>query len=363
MPLTSASLPHFLVGRGLISLDSVVDGDLMIVESNSRNRNFKVIRKHSPGFFVKEAQQWKEGATGLLQREASCYWLAVNEPGFKSLASLVPAYKLYDPKRYILVMELLPDGENLGEYHRRLGAFPLGVAARLGEVIGTYHHDITLKAAERASSADFPRKVPWILSAHRLDNSPMQTLGGANQQILNIINQYADFHRYLDALREQWRFDSFIHGDMKWENCIVYSQNGELQVKAIDWETADFGDACWDVGAILQAYLTFWIMSLPVRGDVPADQYLAQAPYSIEAMQPAIRAFWLAYGRRQGLSEVEWQDVLHRSMGYGAARMLQTAFESMYYSPRITVNALSLLQVSLNILSDTKGAVRDLLNL
>jgi hypothetical protein len=80
-------------------------------------------------------------------------------------------------------------------------------------------------------------------------------------------------------------------------------------------------------------------------------------------MQPAIRAFWLAYLQTRPMSDAERQDTLVRSAGYGAARMLQTAFEYMYYTPQITPNALALLQVSLNILTDPRGAARELLNL
>jgi thiamine kinase-like enzyme len=270
---------------------------------------------------------------------------------------------LFDAPRNILVTELLPEGENLSEYHRRLGQFPLQVAARLGDLIGAYHRQIKPSSTDAAQGSVFTRTVPWILSAHQLANSPVQTMGGASQQIMGIINRYADFHQYLDTLRTQWRTDCFMHGDMKWENCIVYPQNGGVEVKIVDWETADFGDACWDVGAIFQAYLTFWIMSIPIQGEMSPDQFLQLAPYPIEAMQPAIRAFWLAYLQARPLSEAERRDVLVRSAGYGAARMLQTAFEYMYYSPQITMNALALLQVSLNILSDPRVAARELLNL
>jgi aminoglycoside phosphotransferase (APT) family kinase protein len=244
-----------------------------------------------------------------------------------------------------------------------LGTFPVSLAVCLGEAIGTYHQTVTLSAVNHADAALFPRTVPWILSAHRHDQAPPQSLVRANQQILAIIHQYADFHKHLDALHEAWQFDTFIHGDMKWENCIVHPVNGEPQVRIVDWETADFGDACWDLGAIFQAYLTYWIMSIPVQGKLPPFEYVSKAPFPLEAMQPALGAFWLAYVRTRGIAETEQAEMLQRSMNYGAARMLQTAFEYMYYSPQITANALSLLQVSLNILSDTGNAVQDLLNL
>lgn len=362
MILTADSLAYYLLERGLISTASAVDGDLLIVDSTSRNRNFKVIRKHQPGYFVKQIQPADPQAGGFLQREASCYWRASHDPDFSSLAPLVPAFHLYDSRRQILVVELLQSGANLAEYHRRLGVFPLPVAARIGELLATYH-SISLSTVEISSATPFPRTVPWILSAHQLAGSPLQTIGGANTQILSLIHRYSDFHGHLDALREQWRFDCFIHGDMKWENCIVSAHAGDMQVKLIDWETADVGDAAWDVGAIFQAYLTFWIMSIPIRSDASLDQLLELAPYPIEAMQPAIRAFWMAYAERRQLAAGQRRELLTRSAGYAAARMLQTAYEYMYYSPQVTLNALALLQVSLNILADPSSAVSELLSL
>lgn len=363
MMLTADSLAFYLLERGLIDAASAVDGDLLIVDSTSRNRNFKVIRRRQPGYFVKQMQQWDPQSIGFLQREASCYWGAANDAGFNALAPLVPKYYLYDSRRQVLVVELITNGENFAAYHRRLGSFPLQAAARLGEIIGTYHHEVRPGATENAGAMAFPRAVPWILSAHQLGASPFQTPGAANAQILGIINHYPDFHKYLDALREQWHSDTFTHGDMKWENCIVYDKEGTLEVKLVDWETADFGDACWDVGAIFQAYLTFWIMSIPVRADLSPAQLLELAPYPIESMQPALRAFWLAYIRAAQPAGPEQREMLVRSAGYAAARMLQTAYEYMYASPNITLNALVLLQVSLNILTDTPAAVKELLSL
>jgi hypothetical protein len=55
--------------------------------------------------------------------------------------------------------------------------------------------------------------------------------------------------------------------------------------------------------------------------------------------------------------------LLTLSMKFGAARMIQTAYEYMQYSPQISPNALCLLQVSFNILKTPSQAVTDLLGL
>jgi aminoglycoside phosphotransferase (APT) family kinase protein len=362
MTLTDRTVLHYLLERGLLTAESVVDGDLLVVDVSSRHHNFRVAPGVGPGYFVKQARRRDPQSIRFLEREANCYRLAEYDPAFSALAAVVPGYRLYDEGRHILVVELLPEGGSLAEYHRRLEVFPLQVAARLGEAMGAYHQ-IDVAAVDAAGQAQFPRKIPWILSAHRPSVPSGRSLRGANQQVMGIISQFPEFGEHLDALREQWQSDRFMHGDIKWENCMVYQPNGEPEIRIVDWETADVGDAGWDVGAVFQAYLTFWIMAIPIARDASPDKFLELAPYPIEAMQPAIRAFWDAYRQVVQLTAGEGRRLLVRSAGYAAARMLQTAYEYMYHSPQITTNALALLQVSQNMMVDATGAVGDLLGL
>src|SRR5262249_55187553 len=132
-------------------------------------------------------------------------------------------------------------------------------------------------------------------------------------------------------------------------------------LKVIDWEMADLGDVCWDVGAIFQAYLSFWISSIPSAGEAPTPELISRAQYPLEEMQPAIRAFWESYA--ESFEEAKRQELLERSMKYGAARMIQTAYEWMYYSQQVSASTLYLLQVSMNILKSPTEAIRSLLGL
>jgi hypothetical protein len=356
MILSASNLLYYLLERGLVSAESVVDGDYLVVESSSRNRNFKVQRQRASGYFVKQVQQAEPQAITLLQREATAYWLAQNRPDFAPLRAVTPTFHGYDPAHHVLIVDLLDAGENLSEHHRRLGAFPIDVAARLGQTLAHYH-------GVQPTETHFPKTVPWILSAHQMAQTPLSSNGNANDQVLAIIRQFGDFHGVLDRLRTQWRTDTFIHGDMKWENCLIAGQNGQTTFKVIDWETADIGDAAWDVGAIFQAYLTFWIMSVPLDAQTPFAAAVERAQYPIEAMQPAIRAFWHAYGDARRLNARRRQELALRSVQYGATRMLQTAYEYMYYSPHITGHGLALLQLGLNTLTEPAATLTDLLGI
>lgn len=366
MLITRQNVTHYLLERNLITMDSVVDGDLMVVDMSRRNRNFKVIRMHHPSYFVKQIQNWDPQDIAALQREATCYWLAQNEADFAPLAVLMPQYHFYDAMRHVLIVDLLPDGENLSEYHRRLGKFPVDVATRLGQVLGTYHRQVGLDRNSRPQYSVFPKMVPWILSIHHHRADQFNAPSAANWQLLSIVQKYPEFQQTLDTLRDQWQTNSLIHGDMKWDNCIIFAQPGQdhpLQLKVVDWELSDFGDACWDVGAIFQAYLSFWILSMPITRDVSPEQFIEKAPYPLEEMQPAIQEFWKTYVKTRQGGDSGADELLERSVKYGAARMIQTVYEYMQYSPQLSPNALALLQVSLNILTRPHEAISDLLGL
>jgi hypothetical protein len=366
MVITPNNICYYLLERGLITAESVVDGDFMVVDVTRRNRNFKIIRRQQQNFFIKQIQDWDPQAIASLQCEATCYWLAQNNVQLASLASLMPAYYLYDPARHILITELLPEGENLSEYHRRLGRFPVELAATIGRALGSYHRDGVNKLQDDVQNAHFPKRTPWILTINQQNPQLFNALSAANSQLFNIIQTYPEFAQVLEELRGQWQFDSLIHGDMKWDNCVVYRVEGQTEktgFRIVDWELADMGDSRWDVGAIIQAYLTFWIMSIPENSEMSPAQFVELAQYPLEGMQPAIHAFWNAYLETLQVEGPKAQNLLESCVKYGAARMIQTAYEYMQYQPQITVSALYLLQVSLNILKSPKEAIDHLLAL
>ncbi|OLD28657.1 MAG: hypothetical protein AUJ04_01025 [Acidobacteria bacterium 13_1_40CM_3_55_6] len=364
--ITSNNICYYLIDRGLVDPASVVEGDFMVVETTRRNRNFKVIRRNHPSFFVKQIQNWDPQTVATLQCEATCYWLAHSNPEMGALAALMPNYYFYDPGRHVLITQLLKDGENISEYHRRLNQFPESIAAQLGRALGTYHSETLSKLGDGPGNSVFSKRVPWILSINQQEAHLFQALSAANSQLFSIVRSYPEFNETLDELRDKWRFDSLIHGDMKWDNLVVSvaEENGKGEsVKIVDWELADIGDARWDVGAILQSYLSFWILSIPPNAEANAEQLERLAQYPLEPMQPAIRAFWKTYIATRQIGNEEGRQLLESCVKFGAARMIQTAYEYMQYSPQISASALYLLQVSLNTLKSPKEAISDLLSL
>jgi len=135
------------------------------------------------------------------------------------------------------------------------------------------------------------------------------------------------------------------------------------RLKIVDWELARLGDPCWDVGSVFANYLSFWLFSIPITGEDPPDRFMDLARYPLERMQPAIRSFWQSYVRTMELDAATSDDWLLCAVKYGAARLVQTAYEQMQMSIHLTGNVVCLLQLSLNILQRPREAMVHLLGL
>ena len=360
MHLTAANLVHFLMGRGLVDASEVVAGNVTILDSSRRNRNFKMIRNGATGLFVKQMREMQADAMLTLKREAACYELARDDP---ALSRLMPRLIRYDATRHVLIIELLPDAESLADYHARQKAFPPEIGRMLGEGLGLYHAQAGTLLESKELQALFARQVPVILRLESGGHAALGQFGHIGPAISSLIQQQKEFQTLLDALGADWRFDSLIHGDMKWDNVLVFpAEDSGLDFRIVDWEMADFGDAAWDVGAVLQSFLAVWIQSMPIASGLPPEAYIGMAAQPLETMRPVLRAFWDAYARTRGFAEDQQKCELERCMSFAAARLVWAAVEQRLYTPHLDPAAAALLQVSLNVLKDPARAVKELLD-
>jgi hypothetical protein len=359
MHLHAANLAYFLIDRALLDPTEIVDGRLSIVDASRRNRNFKVIRQGVPGLFVKQMRDMQTDAMLTLKREATCYELARDIP---ALARIMPRLIQYDELRHTLVMELLPEAESLLAYHMRNKSFPLEVGQMLGEGLGLYHTSAGALLENDRLKVLLSRQTPVILSLNKGGHAMLGHFGRIGPAISAILQQHRDFESLLAGLGAEWRFDSLIHGDMKWDNVLVFPVGKTMDFRIADWEMADFGDAAWDVGAILQSFLTTWILSMPIGSGLPPEAYIGMAAQPLEGMRPVLKAFWRVYAETRGFDGRKQRQELERCMRFGAARLVWSAVEQRMYVAQVDPAAAALLQVGLNILKDPLRAVQELLD-
>ena len=347
MILTTRNLSTYLLSRGLLSYQSIVDGDLIISDASHRNRAFRVLRSAQPGYFVKQIRQWDPVSITGWEREDTCYRRL-------SSSGILPKHHASDVESHILVLELVPGSETLSEYHRRLASCPVAIGRKQGTALSALHR------ATQGKEDD--GKIPWILSVHETKPEFFDSLSPANARLLEIVQGYPEYCDLLTALRRDWQPCCLIHGDVKWDNFLIRAGEGhESDVLVVDWEMAGFGDPCWDAGSVFQSYLNFWIYSMPFHETMQADALTRRAQYPLEQMQPAIRGFWESYASGMGFDSRTSRAMLERSARCGAARMIQSAYEMMAQWQQMLPTGAAMLQTSFNVLTRPAEAVRDLL--
>ena len=179
-------------------------------------------------------------------------------------------------------------------------------------------------------------------------------------RLIEQVREYTQLSQDLDALASSWRSDTFIHGDIKFENSIIpdarptsdlsSSDTGE-QLKLVDWELADVGEPCWDVGSVFQAYLSLCLRAAPAHRNLSLRDHLEHSTMDIDSMRNAIKAFWRCYCKECNLNEVSARALLERSLRCASARMIQMALEVMHGQAQPTPMALSLLDVSVQMMT------------
>ena len=354
MFLTATNLVHYLIERGTVDMNSVMNGQFVVMEAGRRNRNFKVLQSAGKGLFIKQVKVVDSVENTTLRREANCYRLAQN---YAAWSELMPRFVDHDSIRQCLTVGLLDDAENLSEHHWRLQQFPTSVGELLGSALGRFHQATSELLNDSGATHFFPRRIPWIFAFHRDNNR----VSGAVIELGELVRQHAELHESMDRLRETWHFNSVIHGDAKWDNFVVYKGHDELtHMKIVDWELIDFGDCAWDVGGTLHSYLAHWIAAMPFAETTQTEQLISKTHSSLIQMQSAMSAYWCSYLDASKLSHAMHQDFLIRCLEYAAARLLQTAFEYSYYAAQISAHALMLVHISREILKNHSLAAREL---
>ena len=363
--LTPAEVVPYLLRHDLIRPQTVVVGDVQVFDATRRNANYKVVSAGSPSYLVKQGVGPERAA--MVDGEAAVYRMLHGDAGptDRHFGRYLPRLCLHDAADHILVLELLREAANLQAYHQRRGRCSPALAAALGRALGTLHQMPGAPDAGGTTPGIAIRPAPWVLAIHRPDLHLYHAASQANLRLITTIQRFPQFGGLLDALRALWHPGALVHYDMKWENALVAPGGARRRrtIKLIDWETAGWGDPCWDAGSVFGAYLSFWLLSIPITGVDPPDRFLELARYPLSSIQPAMRRFWQAYVRQMRLDgEMERQWLL-RSVCYAAARLVQTAFEQSQGAVQLTGNALCFLQVSLNMLQRPDEAAVHLLGI
>ena len=313
--LEQSAIAHYLLSLGLVKPRAVLEDGLTVTDVSRRNCVFLAATPGGPTYVVKQASP--RGAATLAHEAAVLRTLA----GTPDLAPLVPTVVHHEPEEARLVMRT-PAGARDWSDHHGSGRFPRLPARMLGRALAALHRLPGDGVVELSPDLD----PMWGLTLPEPPYELLLDLSAGGRDLVARLQADTDMCERLNALREAVSDGSFVHGDLRWENCLAVATSGSrrrTRVLLVDWELAGAGAPEFDIGTVLAEYLRSWVGSIPIVEPGDPGRLVARAGHPLAHMQPAMQEFWSPTGKPSG--EVRVCDASSSSRRFGSSRRPSSA--------------------------------------
>lgn len=345
--LQQSDVAHYLVSLGIVKPRAVVEDELAIVDASRRNRVFVVSTGQDRAYVVKQAGS--RGEASLAHEVATLRELA----RARELVERIPAVVVYDAGAALAVFST-PAGARDWTVHHRRRRFPTLGARALGHTLAVLH----------GTHVDGPARLHdplWALQLTEPSRDLLLDMSTGAQELVARVQADRVLCDCLDAVHGGISTDGFVHGDVRWDNCLAVASGGgrrRTNVILVDWESAGVGPAAVDAGTVLAEYLAAWVESVPLADPRDPGRLLDSATRPLRLMQPAMRAFWGAYrSARRGAPS------LRSVVELAGVRMLHTAVERAQELVTPTAHVMAHAQLAANLLRRPQDAAGILLGL
>jgi aminoglycoside phosphotransferase (APT) family kinase protein len=335
----------YLIDASLLDRSHVLEPGFEVISSPRRNNNFQVVNPAGTSVMVKQATSVDRALT--LAREAAAY---------RAFEALPPRHTRpwrpdclhYDGTAGILVLRLETGAQTVKHRVRRSGKVSRHIASALGGALAQLH--AVPAAGHRAPRPD-PDGPPWILYLECPDAGVLETSSGAALEMIRI---FQSSELACDVLREHrmtWRSDTFVHGDLRWENCLVTGSGPRPGVRLVDWELSGAGDAAWDLGCVLAGYLRLWLDSVPIASESALVQAVEAARFPLTDVQPCTRSLWATYTARRPPNVEPAGRLVIRSVAFAGVVLLQSVYEEAQNASVFPPHLAYRLQLAFNVMA------------
>lgn len=361
MIITIDNVVEYLLQRKLMNIESIIDGDLRIVDISRRNRNMQVNSTRSGiNYIVKQPNISDYYAVKTVGVESKLYSLVHVDPNFASIRKIMPRFVNFDSDKNILIVEYITKSQSFIEFIYRLpkSELPIQPFCTLGKMMGLFH--VTFRDYLHSSAMSFlSQSLPPYITIIRPSCDLLTELSPANLNLFRLIQSNKDMLNLLDNFSTQWTTEqTLIHGDMSWENVIISDEHGQLErLKIADWELARIGDPAWDFGVVLNEFISFWVYMLPIHSDARLDRFISLTQLPIGNIKKSMRAFWNGYKTASKIKVHNSNEFLERSIEYCVIRLIQRVYHSHTRSAELSPYGINIIQICLNIISNIHDTI------
>ncbi len=266
--LNTNNICDYLRSKNLITLASIVNGDLLIRDASSRNTIFLVNQFEEGGakLLIKQPDIEDEDYVHSMEIEANNYLFIHQQKIASKLRPFVAKLYQYDTQNHILVLEQLTGVCRIHDYLYYGHHLPDKIIIKSIAKILANFHNIAIKNYKKLSDT-----LPWVFDA----TTPkyIKTIKNEDKHAYQFLQPLYYDARVLDFMmsaKAMWQSTSFIHSDTRLTNFMMpYTHSPKLksQFWIIDLEMAGKGDPAWDIGHFCGELLQFKIY-LASRTDI-----------------------------------------------------------------------------------------------
>ena len=168
--------------------------------------------------------------------------------------------------------------------------------------------------------------------------------------------------RALESVHSLWQPSTFVHNDLRFDNCLLIGDFATATVKIVDWELAGLGDPAWDLGCVFADYLAAWVASMDIVPGPTPDRLARTAKLPFPRVHKAVRTFWCEYVTTRGVDVRPANALLDAAIRFTGARLLQIAYEQNVGRMSTAARTILLVQLASNILVSPDRALESFFN-